>query len=240
MTLGTRGGNLLLRNSRLQTGCECCDPSCSAAWSSATGVSVEITAEDFLLQRTETWNALSLGVATQKISVVGKTSALNGTHVLSKTGTFSTFTRWSTAVSGQPSGCGNITIRLDLVNSPAAHPTNAHYSLSLLNISLLGRLDRQYSSGASGCAEPQYYGVDDLTSCTFSFSDCVQLSAAQGDRDFTARCVSGAFIGLPPYTVNPGQPGFTRGLDWALISSVTDSSNASTAIVVSGIEISLP
>lgn len=222
-------------------GCSpCCNP-CTGDWSVATDVIVEITANDYLLQRTRIYNTQSeFGTATQKESVAAKTSILDGTHFLTRIGSLGAFTRWSVEVQGQPSGCGAVTIVVDVYNNPSTAPTNLFYALQLLNVRLIGKAERQYSSGQLSCGNPQYYDIGTIGGCTSSSADCSQASNAVNDRSVVSQCINGQFTNPMPYAPLFGQPGFSIGSDWQLISSVTDADTTMDSVVVQSVDIVLP
>jgi hypothetical protein len=217
MTIASKSGGLIIKEGALATNCACCETvnPCVDDRSDVTGVVVEISASDYLTQRTRVWdsspiNGDELGIVTQKDSRAAKTSLLNGTHVLTRDfrfGTFSDRTIWSIDLEGQPAECGNITIRAVIYNNPAAR-FSLNYFISLINMQVISRAERGYERGPYSCGEPQHYDIDTIGECNqFEINNtCLLKHAASNERNASSVCTSGQFTEATWSGRLPGQP----------------------------------
>jgi|688.fasta_scaffold732978_1 hypothetical protein len=173
MTIATKSGSLIVKDGKIAEGCECCVDICSQDYSGVTSVNVTISSgPDFLRQRLITYKRGATQF-TQKESHGIFTSLLDGNHSLSKQTSGFQSSTWSKTITGQPSGCGNITITLELFYVPSSKiidpfpSLGTGYQFSLLISGIRATVRAERSSNAS---LTQFYTLDDM-SCNSSFSD---------------------------------------------------------------------
>jgi hypothetical protein len=213
---------------------------CTSTQPEPDAVSVEITAVNFLYQNTEvtdTTGIINWGLATDKVSVALPTSALNGTHVLSKTSSSSNSSTWSKTISALLPNCGSPEIVVTVRNDPSLASGTA-YSVVLSNLNAPGRVQREFSNPGAICPTPQYYSSFD--ECEFLATDCEWRNTITGGISFAAVCQNGELTNLPPHSNPYGTAEFPYNRRGSFVSRTIDADNRTTAVTIDDVIITRP
>jgi hypothetical protein len=219
----------------------CCPNLCTSTQPEPGGVSVEITAVDLLYQKTEVYDTtgtLNLGLATEKISVALPTSALNGTHVLSKVFSSSNQSDWSKTISALLPSCFNISLDVTVYNNPSLVFGNSAWDATLEIPRAPGRMERQFSGIGITCPTPQYYSSFDQ--CEFLSTSCQQRGTISGGISFNVVCQNNELLNLPPRSNPFGTAELAYNPVGNLVSRTIDTDNRTTAVTIDDVIITRP
>lgn len=221
----------------------CCSPDCSKVWSGVLQVSVTIAAGDVVRKLEQTFQSPGVPPFTPPYTIHRKTSdvawgsLLDGTHILTKTGSFSSWSEWRADVAGQPASCSssffsNITMRL--YHQPSNNASGRHYDLEIVVPGAFWA-DSKRSDGVGGCSDPQFYTAAEMN-CTAMNTTCRLRGRQNKGASFWKNCSAGVYGAmLPSATVS--MSGFSNpsvSSDWTLLSQ-TETYEGETSITIEGV-----
>jgi hypothetical protein len=226
---------------------KCC---CNYSQTGVTGVAVEISAVDLLVQSTRVFdtdylpNGLLRGIVIEKRSAASPTGLLDGTHILAfNPGHSVSFaSEWRKIILPWVANCGDTVLTVSIFANPSTQPLNRAYRLSLSLSSTPAIVERATEQNPLIYCDfefPQYYEQPDLDACqTYSLNFCREQERLSGLLELEVRCVNGGLLtGLPAAVTFSDFPArsvwVTRIYQGSILDRfVTDADNRSTAVIV--------